>query len=51
MEEKKKSKNLAKKDFIINQNDVFISIKKGEDLDKLDIPSRFNETLKTEKVI
>lgn len=37
-----------KKDFVINQNGIYIELKKGE---KLEVPKRFLENLKTEKVI
>lgn len=39
----------AKRDHVILQNDFRADIKKGDSLD--DIPERFYETLKTEKVI
>ena len=47
----KTGKNIALKDFTICQNDVFIEIKKGDDVSKMDIPSRFTENLITEKVL
>ncbi len=40
---------IAKRDHIIVQNDFKADIKKGDNLD--DIPERFYETLKAEKVI
>ena len=46
--EKKVKKLIAKKDHLIVQNDVRIEIKKG---DEVDVPERFLETLKTEKII
>lgn len=39
----------AKRDHVILQNDFQVNIKKGDSLD--DIPERFYETLKTEKII
>lgn len=39
----------AKRDHVILQNDFQVNIKKGDFLDE--IPERFYETLKTEKVI
>ena len=48
-EKKKKVKKLiAKKDHLIVQNEVRIEIKKG---DEVEVPKRFLEVLKTEKVI
>lgn len=42
---------IAKKDFLIVQNNERYDIKKGDDIEKLEIPSRFLVNLKTEKVI
>lgn len=39
----------AKKDHVILQNDFRVDIKKGDDLSE--IPERFYDTLKTEKII
>ena len=47
--EKKSKKLKAKKDFVIFQNEYKREIKEGDDLS--DIPKRFIENLKTEKVI
>ena len=41
-------KLIAKKDWVISQNDVHIVIKKG---DEVKAPKEFLEVLKTEKVI
>lgn len=48
---KLKEKLIAKKDFVIFQNNEKYVIKKGDDIDKLNIPSRFFDNLKTEKII
>ena len=49
-EKKKKSKKLvAKKDFVIHHNDFHLDIKEGDELK--DLPEKFVENLKTEKVI
>lgn len=42
---------LAKKDWLIVQNDVRIAIKLGQDLNELEIPERFFAALKTEGVL
>lgn len=42
---------IAKRDFVIHQNEVHIEIKAGQDLADLEIPERFFENLKTEGVI
>lgn len=46
--ENKKKELIAKKDFIIKHNELFIKIKKG---DKVDVPEFLIQNLKTEKVI
>lgn len=40
---------LAKKDFVVSQNDFHLEIKEGDNL--VDVPERFLENLKTEGVI
>ena len=52
MTEKKKTseKLIAKKDFIIFQNETYIGIRKGDELDK-DSLKKFLDNLRTEKVI
>ena len=45
----RRSKKIAKKDFVIHQNEFHFEIKKGDDL--RDIPERFHQNLKTENVI
>lgn len=42
---------IAKKDFLIVQNDERYDIKKGDNIKQLNIPSKFYENLKTEKII
>lgn len=42
---------IAKKDFVICQNDCFLEIKKGDKIDDLKIPTKFIQNLKTEQVI
>ena len=53
--EKKKSKKqtgtIAKKDFLIVQNDYRCTIKEGDDIEELGVPKRFFDNLKTEGVI
>ena len=53
MKDKKTVKKniIAKKDFLIVQNDERYEIKEGDDINELNIPSRFYDNLKTEKVI
>lgn len=46
--EAKSQKIKPKKDFIIFQNEIFIELKKGEETE---VPKKFLENLKTEKVI
>ena len=49
---KKPAKKLiALKDFLIVQNDEKYDIKKGDDILDLNVPDKFHENLKTEKVI
>ena len=43
-------KRPAKKDHEIHQNEIHIVIKKGDDLNTLSIPERFEQTLITEGV-
>jgi hypothetical protein len=50
-EKKVQKKIIAKRDFVIHQNDVHIEIKEGDDINELNIPERFIVNLKTEKVI
>jgi hypothetical protein len=40
---------IAKRDFVIHQNDVHIEIKAGDDLSS--VPEKYLENLKTESVI
>lgn len=47
--EKTKSRLIAKRDFVIHQNDVHIEIKAGDDLSS--VPEKYLENLKTEAVI
>lgn len=42
---------IAKRDFVICQNEILIKIKKGDDLLALQVPERFFPNLKTEGVI
>jgi len=49
--ENKAIKILAKKDFTICHNEVFIKIKKGDDIETLKIPEKFMQNLETENVI
>lgn len=51
MIKEKKEKLIAKKDFLIVQNDERYEIKEGDDIKDLKIPSRFYDNLKTEKII
>ena len=51
IKEKEEKKMIAKRDHTIKQHVFFLKIKKGDDIGKLDIPSRFIEALKTEHVI
>jgi hypothetical protein len=44
-----KSSLIAKKDFVISQNEYFREIKTGDDL--ADVPERFHDNLKVEKVL
>ena len=48
-EVEKEKRITAKRDHLIVQNDFRFDIKKGDDLSE--IPERFYETLKTEKII
>ena len=47
----KKDKMIAKKDFLIVQNDERYDIKKGDDIVELKVPKKFHDNLKTEQVI
>lgn len=47
--EKTKSRLIAKRDFVIHQNEHHIEIKAGDDLSN--VPKMFLENLKTENVI
>lgn len=47
---KKEKKFVAKKDFVIAQNDFIYIIKEGDEVNKKEL-SKFWENLKTEKVI
>ena len=47
--ERAKTKLIAKRDFVIHQNEIHIEIKTGDDLSN--VPKLFLENLKTEKVI
>ena len=49
VEEKKSRAPIAKRDFVIHQNEVHIEIKAGDDLSN--VPERFWQNLKTENVI
>lgn len=51
MKKKEQKEQLAKKDFRIVQNKIDIKIKKGDNLNELNIPSKFYDNLKTEGVI
>ena len=42
---------IAKRDFIIVQNNERYEIKKGDNIEVLKIPLRFYDNLKTEKII
>jgi len=42
---------IAKRDFEIHHNQYHFCIKKGMDINKMDIPAHFHPNLKTEKVI
>jgi hypothetical protein len=42
---------IAKKDHVIVQNEYKLVIKKGDDLSKKNIPDKYAETLKVEKII
>jgi hypothetical protein len=44
-------KNIAKKDFVICQNEYYIVIKKDDDIDSLNIPDVFTANLIKENVI
>lgn len=48
---KSKGGDIALKDFTIKHNEYFIEIKKGDSIQKLQIPNEFIINLKTEKVI
>lgn len=50
-EKKETKKNIAKKDFLIVQNDERYEIKEGDCIEDLKIPSKFYDNLKTEKII
>lgn len=47
----KSKKIIAKKDFVICQNEHYYEIKKGDNITELNIPSRFYENLTTENII
>ena len=52
----KKTKNvekeiIARRDFVICQNEHYYEIKEGDNVKELGIPSKFYDNLKTEKVI
>lgn len=49
MEAPAKPQCLAKKDFVICQNEYFREIKAGDDLS--DVPEKFSQNLKTEGVL
>jgi hypothetical protein len=42
---------IAKRDFLIVQNNERFEIKEGDDIEALKIPLRFYDNLKTEKII
>ena len=46
-----KKELIAKRDFLIVCNDYNITIKNGDDINKLGIPDMFMQNLRTEKVI
>lgn len=48
---KKKSKCIAKRDFVLLCNDDRFVIKKGDNLEQLGVPKLYFTNLKTEKVI
>lgn len=48
---KAKSGMIALKDFVICANDDFFEIKKGDDIEALNIPKKYYDNLKTEQVI
>lgn len=48
---KDKEKRIALKDHVLCQNEDLFHIAKGDDLDKLKIPDRYNQVLITEKVL
>lgn len=48
-DKKEKSDMIAKKDFVITQNEYVKEIKKGDDLSK--VPSIYHANLKTENVL
>ena len=50
IEKKPKAKLIAKRDFLIVQNQHFYDIKKGDDIEKLKVPLKFYDNLKTEKI-
>jgi hypothetical protein len=50
-EDTHKNEMIAKRDFLIVQNDVRIEIKEGDDLSVMNIPAEYMENLKTEGVI
>jgi len=47
----KKSKRIAQRDFVLHQNEHHFKISKGDDLDELGVPEKFDENLNTEKVL
>ena len=47
----KSSDRIAQKDFVLHQNEYHFDIKKGDDLDKLGVPEKFDENLTIEKVL
>ena len=47
----KEKKLIAKRDFLICQNEFLFKIEKGDDIKELKIPEQFIQNLKTENVI
>lgn len=47
----KKKKMIAKKDWVLSHNEVFIDIKKGDDLSKVSIEEKLINCLRKEQVI
>lgn len=48
---KSKSSRTALKDHVLCQNEYFFDIKKGDDLNELEVPKKFDDVLITEKVL